>query len=436
MTVARAPKTAPRPAQPGAAAAVASPLPRDFDAQAFLQEIDRVRAELDAACGREDLRHLRRVEAVARVASALGWLAAFAGWWLPGAVGIALGRFVRWTCIAHHVLHRGYDAVPGAPLSRTSKGFALGWRRFVDWPDWQVPEAWCREHNQLHHFRLGEPEDPDLVELNAATLRPPGIPLAMRMVLIAGLTMSWRWLYFAPAAVRELQALRNDRAVAAPAAAARAAATGLTDTEAVLHEVRMDAAMLLPWGRGGEVWRRSWLPFLAWSFALPLAIAWAIGDLEWAWLAEDVVGSVALATLLGEVLVNIHSFAVIVPNHAGSDLYRFDVRPKGRAELALRQIAGSVDFRTGGFWNDLLHGYLNYQIEHHVWPDLSMRQLALAQPKLRALCQRFGVPYVQEPVLLRVQRLLRIMLGLDTMLRVERLLPTAPAAPSVPELRS
>lgn len=410
--------------------AVPSPLPREFDAPAFVRALDELRAELDAACGDADLRHLRQVEWVARVATVAGWAAAFAGLWLPAAFGIALGRFVRWTCVAHHVLHRGYDAVPGAPVERTSKGFALGWRRFVDWPDWMVPEAWCREHNQLHHFRLGEPEDPDLVELNAATLRPPGSPLALRLLLVAGLAMTWRWLYFAPAAVRELQALRQHRDVATPLAAARAPATGLSDAEAVLHEVRMDAAMLLPWGRGAEVWRRSWLPYLGWGFALPVALAGLASAFGVPGIAEGVVGSVALAAVLAEVIVNVHSFAVIVPNHAGGDLYRFDARPKGKAELALRQIVGSVDFRTGGFWNDLLHGYLNYQIEHHVWPDLSMRQLAMVQPKLRDLCRRSGVPYVQEPVTRRVVLLLRIMLGLDTMLRVERLL-SGPAAANV-----
>ena len=33
-------------------------------------------------------------------------------------------------------MHRGYDRVPGAPEERTSRGFAKGKRRFVDWLDW------------------------------------------------------------------------------------------------------------------------------------------------------------------------------------------------------------------------------------------------------------------------------------------------------------
>ena len=29
-----------------------------------------------------------------------------------------------------------------------------------------LPEAWNVEHNNLHHYRTGEPGDPDLVERN------------------------------------------------------------------------------------------------------------------------------------------------------------------------------------------------------------------------------------------------------------------------------
>ena len=46
----------------------------------------------------------------------------------------------------------------------------------------------------------------------------------------------------------------------------------------------------------------------------------------------------------------------------------------------MRQVLGSTNFRTGGDVNDFLHGWLNYQIEHHLWPDLSPRQLQFAQP--------------------------------------------------------
>ena len=41
----------------------------------------------------------------------------------------------------------------------------------MDWLDWMLPEAWNVEHNNLHHYKLGEQGDPDLVERNFEPLR-------------------------------------------------------------------------------------------------------------------------------------------------------------------------------------------------------------------------------------------------------------------------
>ena len=116
-------------------------------------------------------------------------------------------------------------------------------------------------------------------------------------------------------------------------------------------------------------------------------------------------------SVVAEVLTNLHTFAIVVTNHAGSDVYRFEGKPRSQGEFYLRQVLGSVNFRTGGDVNDLLHGWLNYQIEHHVWPDLSMRQYQLAQPRLRAICERHGVPYLQQSVFARVVMLWKVMVG-------------------------
>jgi fatty acid desaturase len=73
----------------------------------------------------------------------------------------------------------------------------------------------------------------------------------------------------------------------------------------------------------------------------------------------------------------------------------------------------------------MLHGWLNYQIEHHVWPDLTLRQYQLAQPRLRALCAQYGVPYVQESVFRRFRKMVAIALGTTKMQRVGVPQPTA-----------
>ena len=62
---------------------------------------------------------------------------------------------------------------------------------------------------------------------------------------------------------------------------------------------------------------------------------------------------------LADILSNIHGFIVVVPNHAGNDLYRFQrsCRPKSPT-FYLRAITSSVNFDTGGDMNDFMHGWL------------------------------------------------------------------------------
>ncbi len=83
----------------------------------------------------------------------------------------------------------------------------------------------------------------------------------------------------------------------------------------------------------------------------------------------------------------------------------------------MRQVRGSVNFRTGGDLNDFLHGFLNYQIEHHLFPDLPPRQYQLLQPKVKALCAKYGVPYRQESVFRRLRQLVNISTGTSSMQR-------------------
>ena len=97
------------------------------------------------------------------------------------------------------------------------------------------------------------------------------------------------------------------------------------------------------------------------------------------------------------------------------DLWRFTTKPKSRAEHYARQVLSTVNFPTGTDAIDFAHLWLNYQVEHHLYPDLPMRKYQEAQPKVQAICEKYGVPYVQESVFKRVKKLVDIMVGNTTM---------------------
>jgi fatty acid desaturase len=118
-----------------------------------------------------------------------------------------------------------------------------------------------------------------------------------------------------------------------------------------------------------------------------------------------------------ELLTNLHSFLMIVPNHAGDDLDRFDDPVRGRGDFYLRQITGSVNYRSSGQVSDFLQGWLNYQIEHHLFPDLPLSQYRKIAPQVRQICEKHGIPYREESVFIRLKKAVDVMVGDATMRR-------------------
>lgn len=356
----------------------------DLDLSGFHAEVRKLRAEIDATLGQEDLDHLYAIERWGRIATTVGFAT---GWIAPNplsAVAISLGRSTRWL-LMHHIGHRGYDRVPGVPEKYTSKVFAMGRRRWVDWSDWMLPEAWIYEHNVLHHQNTGERRDPDLIERNVAWLRKSPLPMAVRYGLLAVLSVTWKASYYAPNTLR-VWLHRHDPKGAKP-------------STTVAH-------------RAMQLLRRSWGPYAGITFVgLPLLFT-PLGP----WAAF----SVFCNSVMGEALSNLHTFIVVGPNHTGDDLYRFDDRPKNKDEFMARQVVGSVNYTTGGDLNDWANLWLNYQIEHHLFPDVPMRQYQKVQPKVKALCERYGLPYVQEPVLRRFKKMTDVFVGKTSMLRAVR----------------
>lgn len=363
---------------------------QEIDQTALADDLAALKRELDATTGEADLAHLRKMMRWSRASAAIGFATA---WIAPNplsAVALGLAVFTRWAIVGHHVCHGAYDKIAGRPAHLDSKRFGRSWRRLVDWFDWLIPEAWHQEHDLDHHYSLGEAGDPDTVDLNTRWMKERGLPMALRYAFIVPLAATWRFTYYAAQTIHSLHSARERRAgVAAPAGATL---------------LRRDVWMPTH-PRGRDLWLRSWLPYLLARFVLLPALVYPVSP----WAAF----SLAVNLVLGELYANLHAFAVIVSNHAGGDLYRFDVPARTKAEFQLRQILASVNFTTGGDWNDFLHGFLNYQVEHHLWPSWSPRQYQRAQPRVAEICARHGVPYVQQPVWKRLPRLVGVIVGTE-----------------------
>ncbi|MBT9546074.1 MAG: fatty acid desaturase [Candidatus Sericytochromatia bacterium] len=352
---------------------------KELDWRGFMAELQALRSEIDAQLGPEDLAHLRKIENWGHLATALGLLTAGLGPNLLSMAGLSLGRTTRWL-LMHHIGHRGYDRVPGVPKRYTSRFFGRGWRRWVDWPDWMTPESWNYEHNILHHTHTGQVADPDLLERNTEKIRHSNLPLPLRQALMLGLGLVWKPVYYAPS---NIHAIHTHQAKGPQG-------DYTLDREGIL-ELILDG----------------YLPYALLQFVLLPSLFLPAG--LWA------TYSALINSLGAELLANFHSFLVVGPNHTGDDIPRFERKPANKAERMLHQITGSVNYTCGNDLIDFLQFWLNYQIEHHIWPDLPMLRYGQVQPKVKALCEKYGVPYLQEDVFKRFGKMLDVTTGQSDM---------------------
>merc|ERR1712136_183419 len=272
---------------------------------------------------------------------------------------IGVYKFVNFAIIAHHSLH-------GAWGSRVRGTFAKNiYRRIVDWLAWICPAAWNIEHNKAHHYHLNEDADPDFVQRNTALIRT--FPTKVLRYLIVALNMaSWKWGYYA------------------------------SNTLKLLHQ-----------GRPGAPSKEQFeLPLSLFDLAVNLL---CFRNFRWHFLLTvDLVFRVMGPNLLA----NVHAFSTIVTNHAGADLWHFkDSCLTDTAEFYLRAVLGSAAYHAGSDAVDYLHGFLNYQAEHHAFPALTPLHYQRLHPRFKAVCARHGVPYIQEPVWVRVRKTVDVMVG-------------------------
>lgn len=230
-------------------------------------------------------------------------------------------------------------------------------------------------------------------------------PLLVKYGIVAFFMTTWKWFYYSPNTYKELKLAKLRRE-------GQKLPKGVNPEDAVT--VKTIVMGENPFYSAWEFFSIVIGPYLLIHFfllPLPLLIAGRVLG------SGDVMYWNAVKNLfLAEMLTNVHGFVAVVTNHAGEDMYRFrdGCRPFS-GSFYLRQVLASVDFAMGTDFVDFMHGWLNYQIEHHLWPNLSMLSYQKSAPMVREICAKHGVPYIQESVFLRLKKTIDIMCGTSSM---------------------
>lgn len=325
----------------------------------------------------EEVAHLRKVITTNRLFFLIGYIACLFGVNLLSMFCLAIYLSMSWTIVMHHISHGGFNG-PQYPSHLQSRVFAIGWRRWVNWMDWMYPAAWHREHNILHHMYVNETKDPDQISYWQSSQLPP--------------LLKWRWLawiyFFLSACFWRVGYYPYS-------------------TYKWYLSAKSDAR---PVGR-----MRFWFLMLKDCYLPNLLLHYGLLALPFLAFGQEAVFFYLINRLGAELISGIHTFVIIGPNHTGDDLLLMDTHYSNRGQFYLNQILSSCNFKTGGYWRDYFHGYLNYQIEHHLFPNLSPLKYVRMQPAVKQLCSEFGIPYVQEPVGRRLAKFFGIFSRYDRM---------------------
>jgi fatty acid desaturase len=323
------------------------------EVERFGQEIDAIRQRIVADLGKVDVDYIHNVIKTQRALEVAGRGLLFAGFlppaWLAGVAALSVAKILDNMEIGHNVMHGQYDWTRDPALS--SQQF--------EWDTVAPAENWRHSHNYIHHTYTNI-LDKDR-DIGYGILRMDE-------------AQEWRPYYLGNPVYASLLALFFQWGV-------------------MLHDLEFDRVL------SGE---RSWAdnkPVLA---RIVRKAARQVGK-DYV-LFPALTGPLAPLTLLGNATANLTrnlwAFAIIFCGHFPADVESFteeETEDESRGQWYLRQILGSANI-TGGKLFHLMTGNLSHQIEHHLFPDIPARRYPQIAGEIRAICERYGLPYNTGPL--------------------------------------
>ncbi|MEU5434664.1 acyl-CoA desaturase [Streptomyces sp. NPDC020719] len=319
----------------------------------FGKELDRIRAEIIATRGADDARYVRTVIATQRGLEAGGRVALavslFPPAWVAGAAMLSVAKILENMELGHNILHGQWDWM-GDPAIHSAT-----W----EWDFLTPAGAWKRTHNHLHHTWtnvVGRDRDLGYIVFRMSADQP------------------WRPRHLAQPLYNFLLAPFFEWGIA-------------------LYDLEPDAV-----AAGGKSWRvfRTDLTGFLTKATRQLAKDYVLFPL--------LAGPSALPCLLGNLTANtvrnLWSHTIIFCGHFPEGVRTFTeehLDGETRGGWYLRQIQGSANIEGGPLFH-VLSGNLGHQIEHHAFPDLPSNRYAEIAPRVRELCDKYGVPYTIGPL--------------------------------------
>ncbi|MBF6074531.1 fatty acid desaturase family protein [Nocardia beijingensis] len=317
------------------------------------RELDELRAAIVADLGERDREYLysiikaqRGFEIAGRGLMYLGFLPPF---WLAAVAALSVSKILDNMEIGHNVMHGQYDWMREPGLNS----------RVFEWDTVCPADQWKHSHNYLHHTYTNiHNKDRDIgysilrmdeaQEWNVLRLGQPLYAFVLMMLFEWGV-------------------MGHDLEV-----------ENILAGKKKWPEVKR--LLLGQWRKAGKQVLKDYLVFPALT-----------GPLFFHTLAGNVTAN---------LVRNVWAFAIIFCGHFPTGVQTFteeETADETRGEWYIRQMLGSANI-TGSKLFHIMSGNLSHQIEHHLFPDLPASRYPEMAPTVRALCEKYGLPYNTGPL--------------------------------------
>ena len=120
------------------------------------------------------------------------------------------------------------------------------------------------------------------------------------------------------------------------------------------------------------------------------------------------------ANFTANVVRNVWAYAIIFCGHFPDQTYTFsqdEVQDETRGGFYVRQLLGAANIDGSPLFH-VVSGNLGYQVEHHLYPDMPSTRYAEIAPRVKAICERYELPYNTGPFLKQLGGVQRTILRL------------------------
>jgi fatty acid desaturase len=351
------------------------------------REFDEIRKDIENKRGAEDAAYIRKIIDFQRKLMVAGRVTLFASSfppaWVAGTAMLAIGKILENMEIGHNVMHGQFDWMNDPEIHSGT------W----EWDTTCPAEQWKHSHNYLHHTFtnvVGKDNDVGYGILRVTSdqkWHPANLGQPIYNALLA-LLFEWG------VALHDL------------------------DIEAIRRR-KKDPAEMKRQLKG--IWRKVRRQVGKDYVIFPL-------------LSGPAFATTLTANATANIIRNLWSYMIIFCGHFPDGAEKFSeeqLEDETKAEWYLRQLLGSANFE-GSRLLHILAGSLGYQIEHHLFPDLPCNRYPEIAERVKALCEKYDLPYTTGPLYRQYGQVFRTIMKLSLPTRGESPAPQPPGEGQLP----